>query len=67
MQIAHDYANYSLGEADVLRRAISKKKKKYLMKKEKSLFQDALIKMRQIKYMIILLSSHHMVSIRATQ
>ena len=25
MQIAHDYASYSLGEADVLRRAISKK------------------------------------------
>ena len=30
MQIAHDYANYSLGEADVLRRAISKKKKEIL-------------------------------------
>ena len=30
MQIAHDYASYSLGEADVLRRAISKKKKEIL-------------------------------------
>ena len=30
MKIAHDYANYSLGEADVLRRAISKKKKEVL-------------------------------------
>lgn len=30
MQIAHDYASYSLGEADVLRRAISKKKKEVL-------------------------------------
>jgi DNA polymerase-3 subunit alpha len=30
MQIAHDYANYTLGEADVLRRAISKKKKETL-------------------------------------
>ena len=30
MKIAHDYASYSLGEADVLRRAISKKKKEVL-------------------------------------
>ena len=30
MQIASEYANYSLGEADVLRRAISKKKKEVL-------------------------------------
>lgn len=30
MKIAHDYASYSLGEADVLRRAISKKKKETL-------------------------------------
>lgn len=30
MQIAYEYANYSLGEADVLRRAISKKKKEVL-------------------------------------
>ena len=30
MRIAHDYASYSLGEADVLRRAISKKKKEVL-------------------------------------
>ena len=30
MRIAHEYANYSLGEADVLRRAISKKKKEVL-------------------------------------
>lgn len=30
MQIANEYANYSLGEADVLRRAISKKKKEVL-------------------------------------
>jgi len=30
MQIANEYAHYSLGEADVLRRAISKKKKEVL-------------------------------------
>ncbi len=37
MQIAHDFAGYTLGEADVLRRAVSKKKEEVL-KKEREKF-----------------------------
>ena len=39
MQIASKMAGFSLGEADLLRRAVGKKQKEVLMKKESTLFR----------------------------
>jgi DNA polymerase-3 subunit alpha len=43
MKIAHHFAGYSLGEADVLRRAVSKKKKSILVK-ERQKFVSRVVK-----------------------
>ncbi len=44
LEIAHIMAGYSLGEADILRRAIGKKKKKILDKNKKRFIQQAVEK-----------------------
>lgn len=44
MQIAREMADYSLGEADILRKAMSKKKKEILLKEEKKFTSRALKK-----------------------
>ncbi len=44
MQIAHVMADYSLGEADILRKAMSKKKKDLLLQEEKRFKERALKK-----------------------
>ncbi|MDD3453520.1 MAG: DNA polymerase III subunit alpha [Bacilli bacterium] len=42
MQVAHVLANYSLGEADILRRAISKKKESVLLKEKEKFIKRAI-------------------------
>lgn len=43
MQIAHDFAGYSLGEADVLRRAVSKKKESVLIQEREKFVEKCAI------------------------
>ena len=42
MQLANVYANYSLGEADILRRAMSKKKKELLQSEEEKFIKKSM-------------------------
>ena len=42
MQLANIYANYSLGEADILRRAMSKKKKELLQSEEEKFIKKSM-------------------------
>ena len=42
MQLANRYANYSLGEADILRRAMSKKKKELLQSEEEKFVKKSM-------------------------
>lgn len=42
MQVAHVVANYSLGEADILRRAISKKEKQTMVQQEQAFMNGAI-------------------------